>query len=121
MLDLRDDTLSPSLLSVDPPFPSRHSRLVCPIANGSPSRGRRPSKVSGLVGGPPESWEQTEGCLGKEEGGEGEAGMGWMERWSSSSAVMLDASCARLCLWESDTRTGMSPWRLDLECRKRWG
>ena len=39
MLDLRDDALSLSLLSIEPPFPNRHSRLVCSMADGSP-RGR---------------------------------------------------------------------------------
>lgn len=58
MLDLRDDALSLSLLSIEPLFPSRHSRLVCSMAEGSPS-GRRGSRASDC--GDPESREDPTG------------------------------------------------------------
>lgn len=78
MLDLRDDTLSLSLLSVEPPFPSRHSRLVCSMADGSP----RGSWGSGAFDrGDPESSEDLRDWPGNVGG---EAGTGWIEGHESS-------------------------------------
>lgn len=69
MLDLRDDALSLSLLSIEPPFPSRHSRLVCSMADGSPS-GRWGSRASDR--GDAESREDpTRGCGNVGEGDKG--------------------------------------------------
>ena len=61
MLDLRDDALSLSLLSMESPFPSRHSKLVCSKADGSPS-GRQDSRTSSC--GDPESREEIDGTQG---------------------------------------------------------
>lgn len=117
MLDLRDDALSLSLLSVEPPFPSRHSRLVCSTADGSPSA-RWGSRASDR--GDPESTEDPRGWPGNVGG---EADVGWIEGFESS----IWKSWIRLWDVGVDIRAQMSSCeacdklRQDSEGRQRCG
>lgn len=89
MLDLRDEALSLSLLSIEPPFPSRHCRLVCSMEDGSPSE-RWGSRESDR--GDSESREETRGWLGN-VGGEAETGC---KETCESSSWKMEVSWIRL-------------------------